>query len=163
MSIQEYIEDMKKIQSNLLLFLEEESNTEDNFENLRNLLIKQKIQEDKHIFSSFLYLLAKIVDNHHRGPNFFDKIFQILQILKSDIKRCYSNSEIFHLFKNNKRVLLFLIEEQMMQLDRDIILDMVTIYYHEQYMRYFLPELKPYMHEKWFPQYLYLFDSRRFL
>ena len=66
-------------------------------------------------------LIVKISNNYHRSPNFFDKIFQILNIFKTDIQQTFTNFEIFKLFKSNKRILLFLIEESILKFDQSII------------------------------------------
>ena len=120
-SIEKYLDEMKGIETDLLAFLEEgEENKELNFQNLKDNFDKIKIHEDQHTLMSFLHLLTKIADNHHHSPNFFDKIDQILQIFQEDIKKYYKNIEIFNIFKSNKRILLFLIKQKIMIVDKYI-------------------------------------------
>ena len=121
MSSQEYLDMMKEIQKNILNFLEEEANSEE------NLLKKDefnnfKISDNQYDFLSLLHLIPKIVNNCHRFPIFFfSKIERILQFFKEDIQKYFTNSEIFNIFKRNKRILLFLIEQQIMVIDEYIV------------------------------------------
>lgn len=153
MNIQQYLEEMKKIQENLLVFIENESNNEENFAHLNTIFENIKIHEDKHKLMSLLKLLLKISNNHHRGPTFFNKIEQILLVFQKDIKNFYSNSEIFNTFMYNKRILLFLLEQRIMIMDEHIVKKIIRNYLSMNYPQYFLPEIKPFMNEKWFPKY----------
>ena len=87
----------------------------------------------------FLHLLTKISDNHHRIPDFFDKIGRILQVFQVDIKKYYKNSEKFNIFKSNKRILLFLNEQKIMIVDKYITKKIVTYDYidmkHPQFFK----------------------------
>ena len=60
----------------------------------------------------FLHMISKIASDHHRLPNFINKIEKILKYLKDDITRYFSNSSIFNIFSESKRILLFLLEEK---------------------------------------------------
>ena len=115
----EYLTRMKTIQDNILGFLDAE---EDQcfFDDLSKLLSTQQNQTDKHELKSILYLISKISDNHHRTPFFFEKIKRIFNLLKNDIVQLFSNIEIFNIFQNNKRILLLLIDENIITFDHDI-------------------------------------------
>lgn len=117
MSTQQFLDDMKKVQVNLLDFIDNESNDEDLFQKLKKLFDDQKISEDQHKLEPVLHLLTVIANDHHRGPNFFDKIEQIIKLFKDDIKKYFTNWQIFTIFKSSKRILLILIEEGMLTLD----------------------------------------------
>lgn len=73
MELQEYLEKKKTIQHNLLDFLEKDDETEENYQNLIKLISDQKIPKDRQELKSFLYLISKISNNHHRTINLFDK------------------------------------------------------------------------------------------
>ena len=104
---------------------------------------------NKHEFKSLLHLILRISDNHYRGTNFFNKIEKILLFFKDDIKNKMSNSEIFQIFKSNKRILLFLIEEKIMILDEIIAESFLQTKFNKaKYFEYFLPEIKPLLNEK---------------
>ena len=123
MEVKQCIDGIKNIQNNLLLFLDDKNNEEENFLNLIELFEKHQIVQDHNKLYSFLYLLAKISNNHYRSTNFFQKIEKILTILKDPIKKFYKNTQIFSIFKKNRRIILFLIETQIISIDESILLE----------------------------------------
>lgn len=153
MDIQQYLDEMRKIQENLLIFLDGDHNDDENFSNLIKLFDDLKIREDKHILKQLLYLITRISGNYHRGPNFFHKLEQILNFFKNEIKKYFSNLEIFNIFKSNKRILLLLIEENIMIFDEKIAKTILLGYEYleKSYSSYFLPEIRPFVNKQWFP------------
>ncbi|KAK8853725.1 hypothetical protein M9Y10_016268 [Tritrichomonas musculus] len=155
MDPEHYLGEMKKIQENLLNFIDEETGVDENFQNLKVVFDEFKIVDDKNILKSTLHLLSRVIDNHHRGPSFFDKIEKIITLLKSYITKYYSNLEIFNIFKRNKRILLFLIEEKIITMNQSIVLKLLSDkYVNRKYPEYFSPEIKPFIKENWFPKRL---------
>lgn len=67
------------------------------------------INEDKHELRLFLRLINEISNNHQRASNLINKIEKILDQIQKDIKKYFTNSQIFELFKENLRILLFLV------------------------------------------------------
>ena len=154
MSINGYIEKMKKIQNSLLKFLEEKVDVEENYENLKKIIADQKITENKHDLKSFLRLLIKISNNHRRVASFIEKIERIFREIKMEIKSRFSNSEIFELFKSNKRILLFLIKEDLLKIDENIFSKITKEeYIKNKYPQYFSPEIKPFLTEEFIQKY----------
>ncbi|KAK8846951.1 hypothetical protein M9Y10_019523 [Tritrichomonas musculus] len=146
MNAKEYIENMKTIQQRLLDFIENEDDKEENYENILEIITDQKIQENQHDLKTLLYLITKIANNHHQQPHFFTKIEKILTNFKDEMKKFYSNWEIFKIFKRNKRILLFLIEEKIITIDKSIFNRMLEEKYRsEKYIEYFLPEVKSFI------------------
>ena len=145
--IDEYIEKMEKAQNYFLEFLENENNSEENFQNLINFIVDFKIQENQQDLKEFLHLLFNILNNHKRLPNFFSKIEQIVQYVKEDIKKYFNNSEIFNIFKDDKRILLFLYEEKMFEFDEIILKKFLFNDKYEKYdyITYFRPEIKEFL------------------
>ena len=78
-----------------------------------------------------------------------------LQFFKDDIKTFFSKSAIFNIFKSNKRIILFLIEQQIIVIDEYIAKKITKTdnYNTYQYPQYFQPEIQPFINEKWFPKY----------
>lgn len=152
MNSQEFLEVIKKIQENILLFLENEANLEESFQNLSIILQDQKICDDKLKLTLLLHLILKISNNHHHGPNFFGKLEQILNIFKDSIKKNFTNSEILSIFKSNKRILLFLIQENIIIVDKYFIQKILRSkkYMDQEYLQYFAPEIEPFIKENWF-------------
>ena len=137
--IQDYFEKLKLIQEALLSFLDDENNQ--TFESLTKLMNEQKITENKDDFKLFLHLLCKISNNHHRTPYFFNKICDILKTIQADIKKNYSNFEIFDIFKENKLVLFLLFEEKIIIPEKAISLIITNEKYTKLfYPQYFYPE-----------------------
>ncbi|KAK8835263.1 hypothetical protein M9Y10_027873 [Tritrichomonas musculus] len=145
MSIEEIRDRMKKIQSALLEFLEDESNAEENYEIFLRVINEYHMAEDKYKIKSILQLINEIGSNHQRVPNFISKIERILENFKKDIQKFFSNSEIFELFKYNKRILLFLIEEKIVIIDEYIVLQITGDDYKCEDCEYFGPEIKPFL------------------
>ena len=69
-------------------------------------------------------------------------------------KRYFSYSEIFNIFKSNKRILLFLVEQQIIIIDEFIAkkITNIDIYIEAKYPQYFQPEIQPFINEQWFPK-----------
>ena len=110
---------------------------------------------------SLMHLILHISNDHHREEGFFDKIEQILKLFKEDLLKYFSNSELFNIFKSNKRILLFLIEEQIIIVDEYITKKITTTrkYVKAKYPQYFLPEIKPFISEKCY--HIYETDKRK--
>ena len=146
MTIIEYIEKQKKIQNLLLVFIDSDDNVEENYQNLLQLLQNQKIKDNKSELKSFLHLLLHISDNHHRSNNFFGKIERILLQFKDEMTKYFSNFEIYSLFETNKRIVLFLLEEQIMIMDKtiyDVMYERKLV--QNQYVLYFTKETHQFM------------------
>ena len=77
-NIKEFLEVMKKIQKNLLDFLEHGNNDEDQYHNLIQIFDDIKIHDNQFKIKPLLYLILKISNNHHRSDSFMAKIEQIL-------------------------------------------------------------------------------------
>ena len=114
--------------------------------------------------TSLFHLITKISNNHYRFPYFFEKIQKILLDLKDSIIKNYTNYEIFHIFKSNKRLLLFLIEEKILKIDEKIVAFIsnklsfknmsfehveikINKYKDYNYFEYFAPEIKPFLQD----------------
>ena len=116
MNLNSFIEEMRLIQESILKFINEESDMEENYQNLINNFESKKIIEDRNQFKSLLYLLYGIFKNHNRSSTFINKFEQIFQFLKDRITETFTNSEIFDIFKNDKRILLILFESKIIDI-----------------------------------------------
>lgn len=146
MSNQEYFEKMKFIQSTIEQFLDNEGNIEENKEILTQNIISEQIIKDRIILKSILYLISKITKNHHRKLGFLPKIKKILTDLKSAIKENFTNLVIFNIFKKQKIILLFLLEQEMITFDSSIFeIIKQGKYVNYKYLEYFHPEIKQFI------------------
>ena len=130
--IEEFLSKMEIIQNALLNLIETEDDKENNFQILFNLLNNEL--NNKSDLKLFLRLLLKISQNHHRQIDFFSIIERIITFLKKDIE---SQSEIFRIFKGNKRIILFLIKSNMLNIDKYNYNKMKI----KNYLDYFKPEI----------------------
>ena len=105
---------MKKIQDAVLVFIENEMNKEENYENLLAILKDEQVITDRIEFKMFLLLLVNILNYHFRDSFFINKIEQILQYYSKEIQKHFTIDEIFQIFKKNKLLLLFLIENKIL-------------------------------------------------
>ena len=154
--IQEHFYLMTNIQKSLLNFLEDNANTEENFENFKTILDNSRICNDKHDLRLLLRLINNIANNHHCGPHFHNKIEKILRIFIDTFKSYYSNTEIFNIFKSSKRILLFLIEEKVLIFDEYVVKSIINSkkINESNYLQFFQPEIKPFIDEKWICKYV---------
>ena len=149
MDINEYLKKMKHIQKHILDFLENEKSSTEDYQSLINFFQKQKVKEDKSQLKSTLYILLKISNNHHRTPNFFPKIEQILQFFKAEMNSYYTKFDIFNIFKKNKRILLFLFEENFIEPTKSMYRIISSSKYMKKcYPHYFFPEFSLFFDEK---------------
>lgn len=152
-NIEKFLEKNLNIQERLLVFLDNEENIEENFNNFNQLFEDTKIRDCSHELRIFIHMLVTISNDHHRGPNFFSKIKRIIALIKDELKK-YTNRQIFSLFKSNKRLLLILIEEGIMYVDEYFVKQIIEEKYVKmKYPQYFQPEIQPFLNEKWFPKF----------
>ena len=117
---------MSIFEEKLLNFLDGKDHEEENHENIVQILKDENILTNPYDLKIILYLIDRISNDHHRYPNFLNKIFQILKMIKNEIQKYYSNDQLFKIFKTNKRILLFLIEEHIFQIDYSIYKEMMN-------------------------------------
>ena len=92
MEIQKYIDQIKNLYADLLLFIQKEEYDSDAFKQIINNIQTNKIQDNRDEIENYLRLIINICNNHNRNPGFFDRIKQILQFFEEDIKKSFSNS-----------------------------------------------------------------------
>lgn len=148
MEIQEYFKKKKDLQNYLLNYLDKETKADQDRENFFkqiDIINSSNINEMK----IFLQLIIQISNNHHRQPNFYDKLEEILLPFIQTIKQTFSNIEIFEFFQSNKRLLLFLIEQNILIIDEqiyEIIQD--ENYQRKDYLIYFWPEIEKFTNDE---------------
>ena len=91
MSLEAYLEKMKKLQTAVLQLLEDEEN-EIKYSELIQLLDEYEIAKNCNELRSFFHLLLKISKNHHKSASFYNYYEQIISKYKDDIKQYFSNS-----------------------------------------------------------------------
>ena len=147
MNIQKYLEKIKDFQRNLLNYLDDEIE-EQEYHNMIKYLQDQFDSKEIQEIKETLQLILNIVNNHHRSPNFWEKVDKFLINFKDSLQRNMTNFEIFDFFKSNKRILLFLIKESIIEIDQSV-LNVIndSKFWNEQYIKYFLIESKQFISE----------------
>lgn len=124
---------MKAIQACLLEYLDDKS--EADYDKLIKLINELNVSENRYELKSILQLLSTIIRNHHRSANFFSKIERILINYKLYIKKYFSQLEVYDIFQPNQRILLFLLQNDLISTDNLLKLN-------PKYIAYFYPEIK---------------------
>ena len=141
MIVDQILDKMREVQNNLLEYLEDKITIDDCFK-----VISKNEQILYDYFHLSLNLIAQIANNHYRSNNFIHKIEQLIRFLEPQIKQNCTNSDIFEIFKYNKRILLFLVEEGILTIDAHIVEKMMSEELREMfYQQYFLKEIIPYI------------------
>ena len=149
MNAHEYLKKMYDVHNLLLDYIDEEVNEQEKLNNFLKLFNSHKIVEDKHLITSTIHLLSSIINYHHRATNFFNKIFNIILFLKNEFPQNYSDFEIFEFFKRNKRVILFLIKEKIINLNSLIVSKLNDDNFNENSIGVYLkPEIERFTNEK---------------
>ena len=117
---EDYIKQKKELYYQLLLYIENEAFSDENFQNLIRHINTQNTKENRQELREFFCLLLKISNNHFKSANFMNKIQRIISELKDNIINTFSNSEIFDIFKCNKNILLYLIKKSILTIDKAI-------------------------------------------
>lgn len=154
MSFEQLTKELKEIQESLLIFLEDESDGEEKYQDFLKVLRTSQITKSRQEIQLLLKLINQIGVNHRRNCNFIKKIEQVLEYLEDDIRKYFSNPEIFKIFEYNKRILLFLFELEIIIID-ECIVSLITSDRYEQlnYSEYFLPEISPFLTKKFIDKY----------
>lgn len=98
-------------------------------QNISKTLDDSKICATKDTFHLLLHLLFQIGDKHPHTNNFFNKISKILQSIKSDINKYFSSDELLTIFGKNKRLVLILLDEQIITVNEEISHKLDTNYF----------------------------------
>ncbi|KAK8891546.1 hypothetical protein M9Y10_028759 [Tritrichomonas musculus] len=149
MSVREYLKRMKAIQKNILDFIEKDSFSEEDRQQLFIFFENQKIANNISEIEEILLLISKISKYHHRTPDFFSKIKEILIFFKDSMKKNFTNYNLFNIFSDNKQILLFLFEEKLIIPDYSISCVISNEKFKSKfYPNFFYPEIHDFLNEK---------------
>lgn len=136
MNIKEYIGKSLLIQEKLLYYIDSEDNVEENYQTLKLLISEHQIEKNNHELKLLLELINIITNNHKRTAFLFDKIAKLFTDFNKEIKKFFSNKDIFDIFKNNKRILLTLIKADILIIDQ-LVLSLMS---EDKYRKFKYPE-----------------------
>ncbi|KAK8842410.1 hypothetical protein M9Y10_025993 [Tritrichomonas musculus] len=98
---------------------------------------------DSKIIQGLLSITAKISNHHCHSSQFYQRIEQILLYLKAGITSNFTNFTLFSIFKRNKRVLLILLQNDMIIFDTLIFEHFKSKpNFYQSYTNYFSPEIE---------------------
>lgn len=106
------------IEKNILEYIEN-NNDDENFEHLTDIMIKEKINENKDNFKLILHLISNLSRYHLRTTNFYSKIYKILSTYSSNLQTI-TNFEKYIIFQNDPIILLYLFENNLLIPDKTI-------------------------------------------
>ncbi|KAK8892416.1 hypothetical protein M9Y10_029643 [Tritrichomonas musculus] len=146
-----YINKLKRIYCTIIKFLDNQyeiNNVNDEpFHILKCYADNIECDENREEITQILHMINNIASNHHRGSNFIKKIKKIIQCFKSVIMSSLSNYEIFSIFKENKLILKYLIDSEIINVSEEICKEI--IYKIElngtKYCHFFYPEIKKFI------------------
>lgn len=109
MEVQNFIKEMKEINSKLLVYLDKQESSEADYQLIIQLLNDLKIRENKHKLRDVVHIMAEIYSNHHGKQAFYSKLERIFLFLKNDIKQTFSNEDLYNMVKESNRLLRWFI------------------------------------------------------
>ena len=136
-----YLEQKSKLYDFILDYLESENDIDDSL--LTENLKKNPIHSDFFEFKVFLHILVKISENHHWNATIDKRMKSILIFFSKNIIHCFTNFEIVTIFKNCKKILLFLLKKQIAKIDESTIDIFINLVCKDRYYcHFFYPEIK---------------------
>ena len=131
---------MNNIYNDLLSFIDDE-------ENKMKDLQEWKFCERKEDIKLILYIIQYISKNHRRLPNFFFKIEKILSFFDEIIKHHFRNIDIFQIFDDNNRILLYFLNKKIIIINESIFEWKKNKNWNKfsAFIEYFYPETKNYL------------------
>lgn len=146
MEIIKYIIQKKSLRLSFLSYMNDDCNLEEKFHNLINDIENLNISKNQEEFKSFLVFISKISKNYYHTNDFFSKIEKILIFYQNEIKKYVSEEYLFTLFKGNKRIILFLIEQKFLNIDDDSFFKLISkIDDCQFYLNYFFTEVSKFI------------------
>lgn len=139
--IKHYFDEMQTIHQYILHNYLESDDYENTLQSFS--IIFPGIRENKHKLKCTLHIIAKMANNHYRSEDFWPKIEKILLFFKENIKQSFSNEEIFTIFKSNKRIILFLLNNNILNPQKTFLLHLsIQKYKNHKYFIFLFNEFK---------------------
>ena len=148
LTLKDNFEKLKSLQIKLEALIDNDVDVEEHFENLLIFISDDKFFNDANNFKLFLQLISDVVKNHNRSNNFLNRIYKIIFSMKDKIKKTFSNIDLFNIFKNSKIILLFLIEKNIITMNKTIAEIMMKEKYKQmKYLEYFFNEITQFIQD----------------
>ena len=123
MNAQNLLSFRKQIYDKIIMYIDNEVEDEDNelYSDLISIFQSSNIPENEHEFKELFILISHIEMYHHSNQLFLGKIEKILQLLLKEMKQKLPSFEICKIFQKNRRILLFLFQNELISIDDSII------------------------------------------
>ena len=143
-----FLTKMANLQNSFLDYINNDF-TDENF----LLLLKSQIDSSaivncRNELKMFLHFLSQISKYYHETTFFFEKIGKILLFLKPNIEKTFSKFEIYNIFKGQKKIILFLHENNILTIDWSITNLMINSTNKKEYLKYFFLEVKDFIDDE---------------
>lgn len=142
---------MNDLYQSLLAYIDG-NNDDAQFEALIQTINEMRIFQESSKIHEFLSLICSVSFFHYRSASFFEKFEKILSHFKNEIQQHFSSNSLFEIFKNNRRILLFLIEINLITINSELARKMVAFDEPSashpnstNYVKFFQPELEPFL------------------
>ena len=145
MNIQKYLEQLKETQENLIEYIENESDKDENYFSLLSSLENQQVLSSKYEFKLFLHLILEMFSNHNRGTSIYNKLVRVLSHIKDKIQQTLKNQEIYDFFKSNKLIIIALLDEDILTIDEELF----NVFFKGD-IRLFFPKIKKFLTQEVF-------------
>ena len=149
MEIDEILIKKKNLQSLILDFIENDDTDYDYLEKITRFITNSNITNNKQNLQDLLHMILNISNNHIRNSSFINKLIQIFLFILQDIQINFSDKDIYNIFKSNKLLILFLIENKIIIPSEELIRNIITKFRPGKLQyRYFLyPTIKKYINK----------------
>ena len=147
MNFNDYISRNKSFYITFLSYIDSDTDTHENFQELITFINTYKYGESKDELRTILHIIQKISNHHKRQPGFISKIHRIILFFSDKAKQTFSNYEIFRIFRKNKLLLVFLFENKIITVDEPIVYYLIEKN-GPQNSNFFYPEIKPFLNKE---------------
>ncbi|KAK8867101.1 hypothetical protein M9Y10_010071 [Tritrichomonas musculus] len=121
MEIKRHLDKKKAIYEQFLIFIESSDNEKEEYYNLINIIQLDNMYENRQEFKHLLCVISQITENYCRKPDFLAKVTKFLLEMGEAITRTFKNTEIFKIFQNSPRILLFLVKNKIISINKSVI------------------------------------------
>lgn len=128
---------MEEFQEIILAYLESENDSDQNFGDLIKYSQSKHNFDDRMELYEKLKMISSLIRNHHRSPDFYNRVKQIFIFFKNKIEQTFSNFELYDIFKNDSLVIFILYDIKMITIDK---CNISQFYYY-----YFSPEIQKFI------------------
>ena len=144
MEVKDLYDQKKQLYAIFTSYINSQSEFNSEFVELSKYIQNQKFRENTIRFLDFIHLLLIFAKYHRHYLYLFNKIEQILLLIKDDLKQTFTKEELLEKFFDSKIIIYFLLKNEILVIDEDI-------YYQLKYnndtkiLHFLYPEFKKFI------------------